>query len=469
MGPLDGVTIIELAGLGALPFATLKLADMGADVIRVHPPGEVPDDEARRTATASSTAAAARSPSTSSRPRASRSCCAWSRRPTPCSRRSAPASPSASASAPTCCSPATPSSSTAASPAGARTGRSRRGPATRSTTRPSPAPSARSACPARSPRPAAAGARRLRRRWPAHGLRRGVRPVRGAALGPGPGRRHRDGRRRDVALLGLLRDDPERRARRAGRHEPVRRRRALLQRLRDLRRAATSPSPPSSRSFYAQLLEKIGLDPAELPAQYDESRWPELRERLAEVVPHPHPRRVDRAARGHRRLLRPGAVVRRGARAPAQQGPGLVRRRRGLHPAAAPGTAAEPHARRGAPHLRLPGVDTEAVLRENGFADDEIAALADTGTVAWSHARLLGQLVAPGRASAAERGVPARPVAATPAAATPVDRPTRSSHARYPVELDRLCEQPAALLASPPRLPERRQVTPIAQPRVTRP
>ena len=43
MGPLDGVTIIELAGLGALPFASLKLADMGADVIRVHPPGEVPE------------------------------------------------------------------------------------------------------------------------------------------------------------------------------------------------------------------------------------------------------------------------------------------------------------------------------------------------------------------------------------------------------------------------------------------
>ena len=42
MGPLGGVTVIELAGLGALPFATLKLADMGADVIRVHRPSEVP-------------------------------------------------------------------------------------------------------------------------------------------------------------------------------------------------------------------------------------------------------------------------------------------------------------------------------------------------------------------------------------------------------------------------------------------
>jgi len=45
MGPLDGVTIIELAGLGALPYGTLKLADMGADVIRVHPTTEVPADK----------------------------------------------------------------------------------------------------------------------------------------------------------------------------------------------------------------------------------------------------------------------------------------------------------------------------------------------------------------------------------------------------------------------------------------
>lgn len=41
-GPLAGVKIIEMAGLGALPFGTGKLADMGADVIRVHRTGEVP-------------------------------------------------------------------------------------------------------------------------------------------------------------------------------------------------------------------------------------------------------------------------------------------------------------------------------------------------------------------------------------------------------------------------------------------
>lgn len=46
-GPLSDVRIIELAGLGALPYGTLRLADMGADVIRVDRVGEVPAAEGR--------------------------------------------------------------------------------------------------------------------------------------------------------------------------------------------------------------------------------------------------------------------------------------------------------------------------------------------------------------------------------------------------------------------------------------
>lgn len=42
-GPLKGVRILELAGLGALPFASLKLADMGAEVIRIDRLTDVPD------------------------------------------------------------------------------------------------------------------------------------------------------------------------------------------------------------------------------------------------------------------------------------------------------------------------------------------------------------------------------------------------------------------------------------------
>jgi alpha-methylacyl-CoA racemase len=43
-GPLSGYRILELAGLGALPFGTMKLADMGADVIRINRISEAPEE-----------------------------------------------------------------------------------------------------------------------------------------------------------------------------------------------------------------------------------------------------------------------------------------------------------------------------------------------------------------------------------------------------------------------------------------
>ena len=39
-GPLAGVRVVELAGIGPAPFAAMLLADLGADVIRVDRPGE---------------------------------------------------------------------------------------------------------------------------------------------------------------------------------------------------------------------------------------------------------------------------------------------------------------------------------------------------------------------------------------------------------------------------------------------
>jgi len=38
-GPLQGVRVVELAGIGPAPFAAMHLADLGADVIRVDRPG----------------------------------------------------------------------------------------------------------------------------------------------------------------------------------------------------------------------------------------------------------------------------------------------------------------------------------------------------------------------------------------------------------------------------------------------
>lgn len=41
MGPLQGITVIELAGIGPGPFCAMMLADMGADVIRIDRAGAV--------------------------------------------------------------------------------------------------------------------------------------------------------------------------------------------------------------------------------------------------------------------------------------------------------------------------------------------------------------------------------------------------------------------------------------------
>lgn len=44
MGPLHGVRVLELAGLGPGPFGCMVLADLGADVLQVHRPGGTPLD-----------------------------------------------------------------------------------------------------------------------------------------------------------------------------------------------------------------------------------------------------------------------------------------------------------------------------------------------------------------------------------------------------------------------------------------
>ncbi len=48
MGPLNGVKVIEIAGIGPGPFCAMMLADMGAEVVRVDRPGGPPRDPSRR-------------------------------------------------------------------------------------------------------------------------------------------------------------------------------------------------------------------------------------------------------------------------------------------------------------------------------------------------------------------------------------------------------------------------------------
>ncbi|MFZ2511307.1 MAG: CaiB/BaiF CoA-transferase family protein [Gordonia sp. (in: high G+C Gram-positive bacteria)] len=46
-GPLAGIRVIEFAGIGPGPHAAMLLADLGADVVRIQRPGELPKDGAK--------------------------------------------------------------------------------------------------------------------------------------------------------------------------------------------------------------------------------------------------------------------------------------------------------------------------------------------------------------------------------------------------------------------------------------
>ena len=71
MGPLNGLRVVELAGLGPGPFCGMMLADMGAEVIRSTRTSAARQPRRRRSASVASRPLR----STSRTPRASRPCC----------------------------------------------------------------------------------------------------------------------------------------------------------------------------------------------------------------------------------------------------------------------------------------------------------------------------------------------------------------------------------------------------------
>ncbi|MGW1025664.1 CoA transferase [Streptomyces sp. NPDC002577] len=95
-GPLAGIRVLELGGIGPGPFCGMLLGDLGAEVIRVERPGE-----AGRTAAHSWLHRNRRLIAVDLKDQAGAAArCSWWRASTPCSRVFAPASPSASASVP---------------------------------------------------------------------------------------------------------------------------------------------------------------------------------------------------------------------------------------------------------------------------------------------------------------------------------------------------------------------------------
>ena len=102
---------------------------------------------------------------------------------------------------------------------------------------------------------------------------------------------------------------------------------------------------PIEPKFYATLLAKVGLDPADAPPLDGARRLARGQGEAGGALPHPHPGRMVRNPRRNRRLLRPGARHGRGAPPSPQRRTRHVRRTR-RHRAAERGAALRPHAGR---------------------------------------------------------------------------------------------------------------------------
>ena len=194
---------------------------------------------------------------------------------------------------------------------------------------------------------AAQPGRRLRRRRHAARLRHRLRRDRGAQQRSRPGRRCGDGRRRVAARDDVLRHARRRQLERGARRQHPRRRRALVRQLRDRdgKFVAIGAIEPK---FYAELLQRLEIDPATLPQQHDRAGWPAMRARFAAAFRGRTPRRVVHRLRRLRRLLRAGAHVLGIAPPSARRGARRRDRARRHRPAGA-GAALRAHPRRGAP------------------------------------------------------------------------------------------------------------------------
>jgi alpha-methylacyl-CoA racemase len=132
--------------------------------------------------------------------------------------------------------------------------------------------------------------------------------------------------------------------------------------------------------FYAQLLDGLGLTGGLPGGQHERQHWPEQRRRIAEVIASRPRDEWTAVFEGTDACLTPVLGL-----TEAPQHPHLAARGTfvddglGPQPAPAPRFSRTPGAVRGRP--RAPGADTRAALRAWGFAADEVAELEAAGAV----------------------------------------------------------------------------------------
>ena len=134
------------------------------------------------------------------------------------------------------------------------------------------------------------------------------------------------------------------------------------------------------KRFYEDLLNRLGLAGEKLPAQHDESGWPTLRQRFAEAFRAKTRAEWEKIFEGSDACFAPVLSMGEVAAYPHNaQRNAFVSREGVVQPAPAP-RFSRTQPEMGRPPQE-PGVDTDAVLAEFGFASGEIADLRKRGIV----------------------------------------------------------------------------------------
>lgn len=132
--------------------------------------------------------------------------------------------------------------------------------------------------------------------------------------------------------------------------------------------------------FYAALIAGLGLDGEDLPAQHDRSAWPELKARIAEVIASRDRDKWLAVFAGSDACVAPVLTMSEAARDPHLVARGTIVEVEGVpQPAAAPRFSATPCDLPTSPPAAA--ADTDAALQDWGFSVDEISALREAGAI----------------------------------------------------------------------------------------
>jgi alpha-methylacyl-CoA racemase len=133
--------------------------------------------------------------------------------------------------------------------------------------------------------------------------------------------------------------------------------------------------------FFAALLDVLDLRAASLPDQNDRDRWPELRAAITQAIAARTRDEWLERSDGSDACLAPVLTMPEAAEHPHLRARGTVVERDGVpQPAPAPRFSATPAALDRPPST--PGADTDEVLVDAGYTEDEIEALRAAGTIA---------------------------------------------------------------------------------------